>query len=138
MTNETITALMAQLPQVTIGQALTRKIRACEGEAAAQLVLEKVVLDAMRTAVEVERERCAKLCETLAHGAFGSPAYHTGVRDGSIGCAMAIRKGETPAERTPCEHKNTQSVDPTLNGGHALRCLDCGWRKKPDGSWGRP
>ena len=83
MSDQTITALMAKLPQVTIGQALTRKIRACEGEAAAQLVLEKVVLDAMRTAVEVERQRCARVCEK-ANATYGD--YF----------AEAIRKGETP------------------------------------------
>jgi hypothetical protein len=46
--------------------------------------------------VAAERERCAKVCETLNHGAFGSPSFLEGVRTGSIGCANAIRKGETP------------------------------------------
>ena len=91
MSDQTITALMAKLPQVTIGRALTRKIRACEGEAAAQLVLEKVVLDAMRTAVEVERDRCAGIMQAVAD----SPDYcHN---DGRIREGIAaIRKGETP------------------------------------------
>jgi hypothetical protein len=47
-------------------------------------------------AVLAERERCAKLCETLDHGAFGAPSYLAGIEDGAKGCANAIRKGETP------------------------------------------
>ena len=38
-----------------------RKIRACAGDAAAQLLLEKYVAQE----VEAERERCAKLCEGI-------------------------------------------------------------------------
>jgi uncharacterized protein YqgV (UPF0045/DUF77 family) len=88
MTNETITALLSQIPkvEVTIGQALTRKIRACEGEAAAQLVLEKVVLDAMRTAVEVERDRCLRIVDKWSN-AKDNPSD---IID------LAIRKGEIP------------------------------------------
>jgi hypothetical protein len=44
-------------------------------------------------AILAERERCAKLCEDLDHGAFGSPSFIDGVQIGSIGCANAIRKG---------------------------------------------
>jgi hypothetical protein len=50
----------------------------------------------MREAIRAELERCARLCETLDHGAFGPPAFLEGVRIGSIGCANAIRRGEKP------------------------------------------
>lgn len=40
--------------------AITRRIRRCESEVPAQLVLEY----AIKEAVEAEREACAKLCET--------------------------------------------------------------------------
>jgi hypothetical protein len=36
-------------------------------------------------------ERAAGVCETLNHGAFGSPSYLNGVSEGSRGCASAIR-----------------------------------------------
>ena len=44
--------------------------------------------------VAAERARCANLCETLNHGAFGAPSFLEGVRIGSIGCAAAIRGQE--------------------------------------------
>lgn len=40
--------------------AITRRIRRCESEVPAQLVLEY----AIKEAIEAEREACAKLCET--------------------------------------------------------------------------
>lgn len=51
----------------------------------------------MRIAL-MERERCARVCETLNHGAFGPAPYLWGVRDGSAACGSAIRKG-TAASR---------------------------------------
>jgi hypothetical protein len=50
----------------------------------------------VREAIRAELERCARLCATLDHGAFGPPAFLEGVRIGSIGCANAIRRGLTP------------------------------------------
>lgn len=41
--------------------AALRKIRACEGETAAQLVLEYAIAEA----VAAEREACAKVCENM-------------------------------------------------------------------------
>lgn len=40
--------------------AINRRIRRCENEAAAQIVLEHAIADA----VTAEREACAKVCET--------------------------------------------------------------------------
>ncbi len=69
-----------------------RKIRACEGEAAAQLLLEKFA----EAAVLAERERCAKACENYWSAEPYDPErglQESAARD----CAATIRR-EVPDE----------------------------------------
>jgi anthranilate phosphoribosyltransferase len=58
-----------------------RRIRACEGDAAAQLLLEAYVMQE----AALEREACAKVCDELFEGQFGA------VHVASTRCAAAIR-----------------------------------------------
>lgn len=71
--------------------AITRRIRRCESEVPAQLVLEY----AIKEAVEAEREACAKLCETAEvpidiDAWMGTKKSLTAAT--AIGLATAIRK----------------------------------------------
>ena len=71
--------------------AITRRIRRCESEVPAQLVLEY----AIKEAVETEREACAKLCETAEVPIdidvwMGTKKALTAAT--AIGLATAIRK----------------------------------------------
>lgn len=58
-----------------------RKIRACEGDAAAQLLLEAFVAQE----VAAERERCAKLCDDKFDELNAkNRGYHSGYENGAI------------------------------------------------------
>ena len=65
---------------------ITRRIRACESEVPAQLVLEY----AIRRAVEEERERCAKVCEDRGNRNRIAAGFPNGDRD-EFYCADDIR-----------------------------------------------
>ncbi len=65
--------------------AITRRIRRCESEVPAQLVLEY----AIKEAVEAEREACAKLCNETARD-YAVYRDHWGHRDGALACQNAI------------------------------------------------
>ena len=80
---------MEDLPPLPEALTIIRKIRACDGEAAAQLLLEKYALAYARLAVQQERERCASVCD----GVMDNSAVSFGYRHGAEKCAAAIRKG---------------------------------------------
>lgn len=44
--------------------SITRRIRRCENEAAAQVVFEHAIATAIADAIKAEREACAVMCET--------------------------------------------------------------------------
>ncbi len=54
------------LPELPNPYRAIQKMRACEGDAAAQLLLEHYTISYARLAVQQERERCAKIAEAEA------------------------------------------------------------------------
>lgn len=84
------------LPPLEFPLSFTRKIRACEGDAAAQLLLEKFAIAYARSAVIAAIERCAQIADELEQSAddmwdMTADPTSQGESKGACAIAAAIR-----------------------------------------------
>lgn len=80
-----------ELPELPNPYRAIQKMRACEGDAAAQLLLEHYAISYASLAVQQERERLAKLCDDLPAKDPDGPWFNDEMSQGAYACAAAIR-----------------------------------------------